>query len=208
MFLPRHGVGHTIAPHEVNYRANIAALVELGITGAIATNAVGSLRLDLPPGSLVLLDDFIDFTRARPLTYFDSGARHTDFTNPYCPTLRHCLMESAAREDIELLQRGTYVCVDGPRYESPAEVQLFAQWGADVVGMTGLPEAVFAREAGLCYAAVAIVTNCAAGLQEQELKHEDVVEKMRLLMGSVSKLIINAAVTCPDDRDCSCGRSR
>src|SRR5205807_1733104 len=110
---------------------------------------------------------FIDFTRGRPLSFFDDerpttsdAARlHTDFSQPYCPALRDALMESAAMLDVPLLARGTYVCADGPRFESPAEVRMFAQWGGDVVGMTGLPEAIFAREAGICYAGVSIVTN-------------------------------------------------
>ena len=160
----------------------------------------------------MLSDDFIDFTRARPLTYFESSpltpraspVRHTDFSNPYCAALRHCLMELAARTNVELLQRGTYLCVDGPRYESAAEVRLFAQWGGDVVGMTGLPEAIFAREAGLCYAAVAIVTNYATGLQDELLRHEDIVDKMRSLTDSVGALIVHASRTCSDASDCTC----
>ena len=182
LFVSRHGETHGLAPHQVNYRANIAALRQLGIRQVFATNAVGSLRLDLAPGSLVALDDFIDFTRNRENTIADCGLRiadlesgdtpsgvlHTDFSEPYCPTLRAALMEAAAELDIPLLPRATYVCTDGPRFESPAEVRMFAQWGGDVIGMTGLPEAVFAREAGLCYAGVGIVTNYAAGLTAEK----------------------------------------
>ena len=187
VFMARHGAGHKVAPHKINYRANIAALQILGVRAVLATTAVGGLRVNLPPGTLVLLDDFIDFTGSRTnKTFFDGGDAanaspvvHTDFTAPYSPTLRAALMEAAQSEGIALLPTGTYLCCDGPRYESPAEVRLFAQWGADVVGMTGIPEATLAREAGLHYAGVSLVTNPGAGLSPHPLTHTEVEEAMR-----------------------------
>lgn len=204
LFLSRHGETHALAPHQVNYRANIAALHSLGARQVFATNAVGSLRLDLPPGSLVALDDFIDFTSGRPLSFWDDhpGAPmtvvHTDHSQPYCPLLRSALLEAAVRLDLPLLPRATYLCTNGPRFESPAEVRMFAQWGGDVVGMTGLPEATLAREAGLCYAAVGIVTNFAAGLTAEKVDHLQVVAQMERQVEQVRALLITAASLVPD----------
>ena len=194
-FLSRHGLTHGLAPHQINYRANIAALKQLGVRYVFATNAVGSLRLDLPPKTLVLFDDFIDFTRARPITYYGAEDMwaHTDFSAPYSPLLRQAVQATAAEMDIPVRSKGTYVCCDGPRFESPAEVRLFAQWGGDVVGMTGLPEAIFAREAGLEYAALGIVTNLGAGLTEEPVAHEEVTAIMQKCLPQVRELLLNAA---------------
>ena len=194
-FLSRHGVTHGLAPHQINYRANIAALVEIGVRSVFSTNAAGSLRHDLAPGALVLLDDFIDFTRARPLSYFaeDETWQHTDFSFPYSARLRQAVIEAAGRLSVPLVQRGTYLCCDGPRFESPAEVRLFGQWGADIVGMTGLPEAIFAKEAGLEYAALAIVTNFGAGLTAQPVDHRAVMESMRGSLDVVRELLFEAS---------------
>jgi len=210
LFLSRHGETHGIPPHRVNYRANIAALAELGVTCVFATNAVGSLRLDLPPGSFLLLSDFIDFTRARPFSYWDdhpdapASVVHTDFSRPYCPELRAAVMEAAEAGGIPLVTQGVYLCAEGPRFESPAEVRLFAQWGADVVGMTGLPEAVFAREAGLCYAAVALVANYAAGLTPEPVAHEAVEAEVRANANTIRGLLLEAARRVPQERRCRC----
>jgi 5'-methylthioadenosine phosphorylase len=192
-FLPRHGAGHTLAPHQINYRANIAALVQLGIKGVFATNAVGSLRHDLAPGSLVLMSDFLDFTRGRPLTYFAPNEpwRHTDFSQPYSPRLREILLHTAQATHTPLLPECVYLCTDGPRFETPAEVRLFAQFGADVVGMTGLPEAIFAKEAGLEYAALGIVTNLAAGLKEGAVTHKEHQDIMQEKIDLVRELLLH-----------------
>ena len=194
-FLSRHGAAHGLAPHEINYRANIAALVELEVKFVYATNAVGSLRRDLLPGSLVLFDDFLDMTRARPLSYFAAGETwtHTDFSAPYSELLRRNLIEAAQESGVALQPTATYLCCDGPRFESPAEVRLFGGWGADVVGMTGLPEAVFAKEAGLEYAGLGIVTNLGAGLTAEAVAHENVVSSMQTQIGSVRELLLNAS---------------
>ena len=178
-FLSRHGASHGLAPHQINYRANIAALVELGVTHAIATNAVGSLRRDLLPGSLVLFDDFLDFTRQRGLTFFeDTNWHHTPFAEPYSPEIRNAIIETAQENHVPLVPTGCYVCCDGPRFETPAEVRLFGQWGGDVVGMTGLPEAIFAKEVGIAYAGLGIVTNLGTGLDAAGFSHENVVAVM------------------------------
>ncbi len=192
-FLSRHGASHGLAPHEINYRANIAALLELGVTHAIATNAVGSLRRDLLPGSLVLFDDFIDFTRGRDLTFAVNGAwHHTPFAQPYSPRLREAILNTAADAGIMIVPKGCYVCCDGPRFETPAEVRLFAQWGGDVVGMTGLPEAVFAKEAGIEYAGLGIVTNLGTGLDSAGFTHEDVVSAMSSWVDTARSLLMES----------------
>jgi 5'-methylthioadenosine phosphorylase len=213
VFLSRHGVDHSIAPHQIDYQANIAALTELGVTHVFATNAVGSLRTDLPPGSLVLLDDFIDFTHHRKSSYWDGHPHspgsvvHTDFSIPYCPSLRASVLTAASDLGVEVLDGGTYVCAEGPRFESPAEVRLFAQWGGDVVGMTGLPEAIYAREAGLCYAALAIVTNLGAGLSNKAVNHEEVVQQMAGSISTVQQLLLRSAKAVLLERNCGCGTS-
>lgn len=209
LFVPRHGRDHTVPPHEINFRAIIAAISDLGVNRILATNAVGSLRLDLEPDSLVLIDDFLDFTRSRDVSLFDvsSGVRHTDFSVPYCPQLRSLLLSAAAAVDIDLLPRGTYACTDGPRFESPAEVRMYGQLGGDVVGMTGLPEAVFAREARICYAAVAIVTNFAAGLTAASVDHADVIDRMGRNIDRVRRLFAAALPAMRAQQTCGCATS-
>jgi len=194
-FLSRHGETHGLAPHQIDYRANIAALVELDVRYLFASNAVGSLRTDLLPGSLVLFDDFIDFTRQRPLTYFHEGDpwHHIDFSEPYSSHLRAAVIQAAAAMDVPVIPTGTYLCCDGPRFESPAEVRLFGKWGADVVGMTGLPEAIFAREAGIEYAGLGIVTNLGAGLTPGPVEHTAVVSAMSESINTVRELLLAAS---------------
>lgn len=194
-FLARHGPSHRLAPHQINVRANIAALVQLGVGAVFAVNAVGSLRRDLPPGSLLLLHDFIDFTRQRPLTYPAEAENwtHTDFSVPYSPRLRQAMQQAAQEMEIPLRPQGVYLCCDGPRFETPAEIRMFAAWGADVIGMTGLPELIFAREAGLEYASLAIVTNYGAGMTERPVSHESHVHIMEDSQAQVRELLLRAS---------------
>lgn len=192
-FLARHGAGHKLPPHRINYRANIAALVQIGVRAVVATTAVGAMHLDLHPGDFVLLDDFIDFTRDRPhKTFFDGDdglVVHTDFTRPYSDAVRAVVIEAAAALGTPLRPTGTYLAGDGPRYETPAEVRLFARWGVDVAGMTGVPEATLAREAGLHYAGISLVTNPGAGLSETPLNHAEVVAAMEAAGGTLRDLL-------------------
>jgi 5'-methylthioadenosine phosphorylase len=180
-FLARHGGRHTIPPHRVNYRANIRALRDLGVKNILASAAVGSMSEEMPPGSLVVLTQFLDFTRSRSSTFFDVGEQevvHVDMTDPYCSHLRAELEAAAHALGEEIRPQGTYVCVEGPRFETPAEIRMFRKLGGDIVGMTNVPEVALAREAGICYAAVAIVTNWAAGISENPLKHDHVSDFM------------------------------
>jgi 5'-methylthioadenosine phosphorylase len=204
-FLPRHGKDHSIAPHKINYRANIAALGSLGVENILATATVGSLNLDLEPGQMVLLTQFLDFTWGRESTFFEEGTvKHVDVTEPYCPSLRQALLRNGISRDIILRSQATYVCTQGPRFETPAEIEMFRRLGGDLVGMTGVPEVVLARESGICYAAVALVTNLAAGMTRGEsLSHKNFSELSKKQMGLVREIffsiIPNYATT-----DCSC----
>ena len=166
VFLARHGYGHTIAPHEINYRANISALKELRVEGVISVATVGGIRADLGPGVLVLPHQIIDYTHSRKATYFEGTENpviHVDFTMPYASPLRSALLAAAARCGEPLVDGGVYACTQGPRLETAAEIERIARDGGDMVGMTGMPEAVLAREAGLPYATLGVVVNHAAG---------------------------------------------
>ncbi|MGO8670531.1 MAG: MTAP family purine nucleoside phosphorylase [Capsulimonadaceae bacterium] len=184
-FLARHGTGHSIPPSAINHRANIAALRDLGVDGIYATAAVGSLRTDMAPGQFVIVDDFVDLTRGEPVTFYDQpgDVRHFDMSEPYNQHQRGVLSNCAQAADgghAMVHPAGTYVCLSGPRYETAAEVRLFALWGCDIVGMTSAPEAILCREAGIPYAAIAVITNHACGLVTgTPLSHEDVEEQMQ-----------------------------
>ncbi len=166
VFLARHGYGHTIAPHQVNYRANIWALKEAGADAVVSVASVGAIRADLPPGALLVPDQIIDYTWGRRSTFFDDGGdavTHIDFTHPFSSELRARLMRAAGRAGQTFVDGGVYAATQGPRLETAAEINRLERDGAHVVGMTGMPEAALAREIGLEYAAIAVVANYAAG---------------------------------------------
>jgi 5'-methylthioadenosine phosphorylase len=200
-FLHRHtpSPGIYLPPHRVNYRANIAALKKIGATAIFASTAVGCLRPEWVPGTLVLLNDFIDATTARDKTFFDDRAVHIDVSDPYCPRLRALLRTTAEDLGFTLQDGGTYICTDGPRFETAAEIRAYAAWNADVVGMTGVPEVVLAREANISYAGVSIVTNAAAGILPQPLTQAEVMEAMREALPRVVQLFLAAAHDYRDD---------
>ena len=165
VFLARHGHGHTIPPHRVNYRANLSALQQRGATAVIAVASVGAIGANRP-GDLVLPHSVIDYTSGRPATYFDGGDQtvvHIDFTHPYTPELRNCCLEAARAAGVAIQDGGVYGAVNGPRLETAAEIDRMDRDGATLVGMTGMPEAALARELGLPYAAICVVVNHAAG---------------------------------------------
>lgn len=167
IFLPRHGEGHTHAPHKINYRANIWALHEAGATQIIAVAAVGGIRHDLPPEKLVIPDQIIDYTYGREQSFHSddfSADKHIDFSYPYNEHLRQTLLHAAKSKQIEIIDGGTYGATQGPRLETAAEIKRMAQDGCAIVGMTGMPEAYLARELGMDYATCALVVNWAAGL--------------------------------------------
>jgi 5'-deoxy-5'-methylthioadenosine phosphorylase len=195
VFLPRHGSGHTIPPHKVNYRANIWALKESGASKVIAVNAVGGIRADMTPARLVIPDQIIDYTWGRTNTYFEEGLNnvtHIDFTHPYCEVMRQQLIKAARSAGLDALTEGCYAATQGPRLETAAEINRLERDGCDLVGMTGMPEAALAREMELCYACCAVVANMAAGrgageITMAEIEHHllDGMAKVRLLLEEV-----------------------
>jgi len=159
-FLPRHGRGHVVPPHLINYRANLDVLKRVGVTDVISLSAVGSLREDLPPGTFVLVDQFVDRTRARVSSFFGEGlVAHVGMAHPVCSRVGAALEQAAVASGAALRRGGTYLVIDGPQFSTFAESTIYRQWGCDVIGMTNLPEAKLAREAELCYATVAMVTD-------------------------------------------------
>jgi 5'-methylthioadenosine phosphorylase len=159
-FLPRHGRGHVIPPHLINFRANLDVLKRLGVTDVISLSAVGSLREDLPPGTFVLVDQFVDRTRSRISSFFGEGlVAHVGMAHPVCARIGNALEAAGRASGTPLHRGGTYIVIDGPQFSTFAESTIYRQWGCDVIGMTNLPEAKLAREAELCYATVAMVTD-------------------------------------------------
>ncbi len=187
-FLPRHGRPHHIPPHRINYRANIHCLRTLGATRIIAINACGGVDPNLPPGSLVLPDQLIDYTWGRAHTFSDGGSaalKHVEFSQPFAGPTRELIIEAASAVDVELTSAGCYGATQGPRLETAAEIRRLAADGCSLVGMTAMPEAALAREAGLDYACLCIVTNPAAGLTPEPIS-EDAIHQV---LGESLKLV-------------------
>ena len=193
VFLPRHGPGHTIPPHEVNYRANIWAIKQTGVTRVIAVNAVGGISPDFQaPGTLVIPDQIIDYTYGREHTFFGADQKqvtHVDFTYPYCDELRNILIEAAKRAKLRTRGSGTYGATQGPRFESAAEILRMERDGADIVGMTGMPEAGLARELELCYASISVVVNPAAGKSKETISLKEIEKNLETGMANVRTLL-------------------
>ena len=199
-FLARHGYGHTIPPHEVNYRANIWALAQRGVVGIISVASVGSSRADLKPGDIVIPDQIIDYTWGRKSTYFDGNGTpvtHVDFTEPYDADLSQRILEAGEQLGITIKHGGVYAATQGPRLETAAEINRLERDGVDLVGMTGMPEAVLARELGLPYAAISVIANHAAGRGSSAngIRFESLEEVLQEAMGKV-KAIIERLVGC------------
>jgi 5'-methylthioadenosine phosphorylase len=211
-FLPRHGRGHRIAPGDVNYRANIAALKTLGVTDVLSVSAVGSLRADLPPGTFVVVDQYIDRTTRRESTFFAPGlVAHVSMAHPVCRRLASHLERVLTAEAVPHRRSGTYVAIEGPQFSSFAESQLYRSWSADVIGMTNMPEARLAREAELCYASVAMVTDYDCWHPEHDSVTVETV--IRVLLANADKakrLLVDAAGVIAGDAhaaQCSCRRA-
>lgn len=207
VFLPRHGKNHQIPPHLINYRANILGLKQLGVTTIIATTAVGSLNPAYKPDDFVLQDQFLDFTKMRHATFFDGGKNgvvHVDMTSPYCPHLRQTIVEAGTELGYTVHPQGTYVCTEGPRFETPAEIKMFEKLGGDLVGMTNVPEVCLAREAEMCYSTISMITNFAAGISPTPLTHSEVVECMAKNSERLKQLILKSIEIYIDDETCEC----
>ncbi|MEU7631956.1 S-methyl-5'-thioadenosine phosphorylase [Nocardia sp. NPDC049220] len=205
-FLPRHGKNHEYAPHTLPYRANLWALRSLGVRRIFAPCAVGSLRADWGPGTVVVPDQLVDRTSGRPQTYFDGGGIHVSFADPYCDELRAAVVK-AESDALPMMSAGTMVVVEGPRFSTRAESRWFAAQGWDLVNMTGHPEAVLARELEMCYAAVALVTDLDAGLEEGAGVHAvDVFAEFKRNLAPFKELI-RGAVGAVDGTE-ACDRCR
>lgn len=205
VFLARHGYGHTLAPHQINYRANLWALREVGATDIVGVASVGGLLEDLVPGSLVLPDQLIDYTTGRASTFFEGPEQpvtHVDFTHPYDPDLRQALLVAAPQANLVLRPEGTYGCTQGPRLETAAEIRRMRQDGCDLVGMTGMPEAVLARELTLRYASLALVVNAAAGIgvSHSGIVMSDVQSTLTQSMGQVCAILRAWLSNAPPDQ--------
>ena len=201
--IPRHaGAEEHTPPHMINYRANVWAVRELGAKRIISTNSVGTMK-DHPIGSFVLLNDFVDFTKNRTSTFFDTETVHVDMVEPYCPQIKKCLADSLERKGIAYSE-ATYVCTEGPRFETRAEINMMKQFG-DVVGMTGVPEVILAKELELCYASICTVTNYACGLGDGKLTVDEVVDALRGAQGALLGVVSDAISNLPGERGCNCG---
>ena len=210
VFLARHGKQHGIPPHRINYRANLKGLHELGVKQIFATAAVGSLNPDFPVGSLVLLADFLDMTKQRPLTIFEDdshGAKHVNMDDPYCQNLRQQLTETSIHHNVHFKGDVVYICTEGPRFETEAEIKMMSQWGADVVGMTSVPEVVLAKELGMCYASVGVVVNMATGMESGPIQLGEMEKMLSRNKEMINRVFLGVCLNKMDQQNCNCADS-
>lgn len=209
VFLPRHGRGHRIAPHEINFRANIWALKRLGATRVLAVSAVGSMREDIRPGDFVVIDQFFDRTRHRKDTFFEDGVvAHVMFADPVCPEVRHALLAAGRAAGARVHDGGTYVNMEGPQFSTRAESRIYRTWGVDVIGMTNLQEAKLAREAELCYATLAMATDydCWHATHD-DVTVDAVLEVMRRNVATARRVVLDAVPALLAPTRCGCSRA-
>jgi 5'-methylthioinosine phosphorylase len=196
VFLPRHGSGHTIPPHKINYRANIWALREIGVDRVVGIAAVGGIRADMRPLTMVLPDQILDYTYGRKHTFFEDNlteVTHIDFTYPYCRELREALLRAADAGGEPIISEGTYGATQGPRLETAKEVERLERDGCDIVGMTGMPEAALGRELGICYTCCALVVNWAAGKGAGTISLAEIEKNLKIGMEKVRRLLAGFA---------------
>jgi len=205
-FLPRHGKGHRISPSSLNFRANIYAMKVLGVQWIIGVSAVGSMKESIHPGDMIIPDQFIDRTTARPNTFFSDGiVGHISFADPVCPVLSQILYQAGREVGATVHKNGTYLCIEGPQFSTRAESKLYRTWGVDIIGMTNIPEAKLAREAEICYATIAFATDY--DCWHQEAGDVSIGEVLRILAQStkIAKSAIRNAVShLPEKRECIC----
>jgi 5'-methylthioadenosine phosphorylase len=211
VFLARHGKGHSVPPHLINYRANMKALEELGVKYIYSTAAVGSCIEKYAPGDVVVIKDFIDYTKSSPMTFYEGGVDgvvHTDMSQPYCRNLITKFYEASNDFKIDVKGEGVYVCTEGPRFETASEIKMYKAMGGDVVGMTNVPEVVLAKELGMCYAAVGIITNWCTGIGNEDIVLHNIQESV----GKNKELITNAFIKVfmgeLTQNNCRCAHSR
>lgn len=209
VFLPRHDRGHTLLPSEINFRANIYALKQLGVQRILSVSAVGSMKEEIRPGDMVIVDQFIDRTSGRASTFFGEGiVAHIPFAEPVCPELRKYFQESCQSLDIPCHPRGTYLCINGPQFSTRAESKLYRQWNVDVIGMTNMPEARLAREAQICYATLALATDYDCWKDDHDdVSVDAVLEIIQRNVENARRIIREMAVRIPPSSNCSCSRA-
>ena len=201
-FIPRHGKGHDVPPHRINHMANIQSLKDAGVERIVAVSTVGSMRKEIPEGSLFVPDDFVDFTK-RMETFFDNEVVHVDMSQPFCPEVRGAILEAAEKHG--KVFEGTYAATEGPRFETKAEINMMEKF-ADVVGMTLVPEAVLAREREICYASLCIVSNMAAGMQKR-LPADEIATIYERMRKKVMDVVIDAINLIPEEKKCECSKA-
>lgn len=207
-FLPRHGRGHALPPHRINYRANLWALRSLGVRQVLAPCAVGSLRRDMGPGSIVVPDQLVDRTSGRVQTYYEQGAVHVSFADPYCGDGRSAVLKAAAATGAAVHDGGTMVVIEGPRFSTRAESQWYASAGWSLVNMTGHPEAVLARELAICYTSVALVTDLDAGIDAGDgVEQGEVFRVFAENSERMRRLMLETVNHLPTDRSCPCAHT-
>ena len=206
-FLPRHGKKHTIRPTDINVRANIFALKKLGVKRILAPSTVGSLREEYHPGEIVFCDQFIDRTTRREQSFYTADkVCHITVAEPMCPELRENVITVAKKLGVKMHETGTYVCIEGPRFSTKAESKMYRQWGADVVGMTLVPECVLAREAEICYASISTVTDYDVW-KDHPVCVDDILKIMKTNIENVKRIIAETVAKLPSERACKCGEA-
>ena len=207
VFLPRHGRGHRIPPSELNFRANIDAMKRAGVTEILSVSAVGSLKENLPPGTFVIVDQFIDRTFARTKSFFGTGlVAHVSMAHPTCDRLSDLVEQAATEAGIVAVRGGTYLVMEGPQFSTKAESELYRQWGCDVIGMTNMPEAKLAREAEICYASVAMVTDYDCWHPDHDAVTVDAIVKVLLENADRARLLVKTVAPKVRDRQAPCAK--
>ena len=207
VFLPRHGKGHRLNPSEINYRANIYGMKMLGVEYLLSMSAVGSMKEEIPPRDVVIVDQFIDRTKGiRPATFFEKGlVAHLGFSEPVCSNLAQVAYASTKKITLKVHPKGTYVCIEGPQFSTRAESHLYRSWNVDVIGMTNLPEAKLAREAEICYATIAFSTDYDCWKEDEEaVTAHNVLEVIQSNVETAKKIIQEVAKNIPKTRKCTC----
>lgn len=206
-FMPRHGKKHTIPPHMINFRANIWAFKQLGIKRIIAPSAVGSLKEELPPGTFVLPTQFLDFTKSRKGTFSEEGkVIHISVADPFCPELQSAIIRAAKTQNIPIHTDRTYVCIEGPRFSTKAESKFYKSTGADIIGMTLVPECQLAREAQMCYASICTVTDYDVWA-EKPVTAKEVIETLKKNVENTKRLLTSIPDEIPQERKCFCEKA-
>jgi len=206
-FMPRHGKKHTIPPHMINFRANIWAFKQLGIKRIIAPSAVGSLKEELPPGTFVLPTQFLDFTKSRKGTFSEEGkVIHISVADPFCPELQSAIIRAARTQNIPIHTDRTYVCIEGPRFSTKAESKFYKSTGADIIGMTLVPECQLAREAQMCYASICTVTDYDVWA-EKPVTAKEVIETLKKNVENTKRLLTSIPDEIPQERKCFCEKA-